>query len=253
MRAGRAFLRRLINLWTTAKQLNHFVRLTAKSDIEWWHHFCASWNGTSMMFMVNRTKPECDMSIVSDASGSWGCGAIFGPNWFQLRWAGLGSTRDQNITVKELFPIVVAAAVWGPLWAGKTIRAQCDNMAAVAMVNTHSGRESEVMHLLRCLAFLEAKHSFYIFATHIPGAKKRVSRCLSRDNQVLFHFLYPPGTQRAGHNPNLAIRCTRYHQTRLDITSLDTAVEQFFKHDLAESTQRTYAAAKRRYLHFCNL
>ena len=96
VRAGCAFLRRLIDLSTTAKQLNHFVRLTAsaKSDIEWWHHFCTSWNGTSMMFMVNRTKPECDMLIVSDASGSWGCGAIFGPNWFKLRWAGLGSTRD---------------------------------------------------------------------------------------------------------------------------------------------------------------
>ena len=122
VRAGCAFLRRLIDLSTTAKQQNHFVRPTAsaKSDIEWWHHFCASWNGTSMMFMVNRTKPECNMSIVSDASGSWGCGAIFGPNWFQLRWAGLGSTRDQNITVKELSPIVVAAAVWGPLWVGKT-------------------------------------------------------------------------------------------------------------------------------------
>ena len=55
-----------------SKAANHFVRLTAsaKSDMEWWHHFCASWNGTSMMFMVNRTKPECDMSIVSDASDS---------------------------------------------------------------------------------------------------------------------------------------------------------------------------------------
>ena len=30
-------------------------------------------------------------------------------------------------------------------------------------------------------------------------------------------------------------------------------MEQFFKYGLAESIQRTYAAAKRRYLHFCNL
>lgn len=175
---------------TSAKQLNHFIRLTAptRSDIEWWHRYCASWNGTSM---VNKTKPEADVSIVSDASGSWGCGAIHGASWFQLKWAGLGSAKDQNITVKELLPIVVAAALWGVQWTGKTVRAKCDNMAVVMMVNSRTSRESEAMHLLRCLAFLEAKHSFHIFATHIQGARNVLADALSRDNQALFLSLCP--------------------------------------------------------------
>ena len=86
VRAGRPFLRRLIEVSTSAKQLNHFVRLkdSARSDIEWWHQYCSSWNGTAMMVTVNKVNPECDITIVSDASGSWGCGAIYGPNWFQL-------------------------------------------------------------------------------------------------------------------------------------------------------------------------
>ncbi len=38
VRAGRTFLRRLIELSVTAKKLEHFVRLSreARSDIEWW-------------------------------------------------------------------------------------------------------------------------------------------------------------------------------------------------------------------------
>lgn len=193
VRAGRSFLRRLIDLSTTAKQLGHFIRLgkPARSDIEWWHRYCSAWNGTSMMFTVNKSKPEHDLSIVSDASGSWGCGAIHGQSWFQLRWAGLGTAGNQNITVKELLPIVLAAAVWGSQWAGKTIRAQCDNMAVVTMVNNHTGREAEAMHLLRCLAFLEAKYSCHIFATHIRGRENVLADALSRDNRLLFHSRYP--------------------------------------------------------------
>lgn len=122
-----------------------------------------------MMSVVNKANPEFEVSIVSDASGSWGCGALNGQEWFQLKWEGLGSSREQNITVKELLPIVIAAAPWGHTWAGKTVRAQCDNMAVVAMVNSRTSWEPELMHLLRCLAFLEARHSFYMFATHISG------------------------------------------------------------------------------------
>lgn len=38
IRAGRTFMRRLIELSTTAYKLEHFVRLNkeAKSDMEWW-------------------------------------------------------------------------------------------------------------------------------------------------------------------------------------------------------------------------
>ncbi len=191
VRAGRSFLRRLIDLSTTVKALNRYVRLSAsaRSDIEWWFQYCVSWNGTSMMSMVNKARPDCE--IVSDASGSWGCGAINDREWFQLQWAGHGAYRDQNITVKELLPIVIAAAVWGPNWAGKTVRAHCDNSAVVAIVNSGSSREPEAMHLLRCLAFLEAKYSFYIFTTHIKGVLNTLADALSRDNRKLFHSLYP--------------------------------------------------------------
>ena len=193
VRAGWSFLRRLIDLSTTVKPLHRFVRLgaSARSDIEWWYRYCSEWNGIAMMSSVNKGQPEFEVSIISDASGSWGCGAMNGREWFQLKWAGMGAISEQNITVKELLPIVLAAALWGSEWAGKTVRAQCDNSAVVAIVNSGTSREREAMHLLRCLAFLEAQHSFYMFASHIQGVLNTETDALSRDNRSLFHSLHP--------------------------------------------------------------
>ena len=84
-----------------------------------------------MMSVVNKARPQCHLSIVLDASGSWGCGAVHRSEWFQLKWAGLGSSGERNFTVKELLPIVVAAALWGAEWSGMTVQAKCDNAAVV--------------------------------------------------------------------------------------------------------------------------
>ena len=72
-----------------------------------------------------------------------------------LQWAGPIATL--YITIKELSPIVIAAAVWESDWRGKTVRVQCDNEAVVSIINQGSSRDEEAMHLLRCLAFISAK------------------------------------------------------------------------------------------------
>ena len=125
VRAGRTFLQRLIDLTTVVKHLGHFVRLSlnARADLEWWYCCSASWNGVSMMLVVN--KANLQVTLTSDASGTWGCGAFAGSEWFQLKWAG--HIASSHITVKEMVPIVIAVAVWGPQWRSKTIKAQCDN------------------------------------------------------------------------------------------------------------------------------
>ena len=88
VRPGRCYVRRLIDLSTTAKRLDQFVRLNreARADIQWWHLFLASWNGTAMMQGDPTTNPQ--VVLTSDASGSWGCVAFVGQQWFMLLWAG---------------------------------------------------------------------------------------------------------------------------------------------------------------------
>ena len=75
VRSGQAFIRCLIDLSKLAKKPHHHVRLNrkARSDIEWWYQFAAKWNGMSILRAQRREKP--DITVTSDASGSWGCGA----------------------------------------------------------------------------------------------------------------------------------------------------------------------------------
>ena len=111
VRASRIFLRRLIDLSTQAKQLDHFIHLNAdaRSDLEWWFRFIECWNGVSFLEAATRIPPH--FTITTDASGSWDCGAIWEHSWLQLQW--VGPLKDALIATKELIPIVLAVAIWG--------------------------------------------------------------------------------------------------------------------------------------------
>ena len=52
----RSFLRRIINLSTTAKELRHHIHLNAgcRSDLQWWSTFLAVWNGRQMLARVRK-------------------------------------------------------------------------------------------------------------------------------------------------------------------------------------------------------
>ena len=69
--------------------------------------------------MFNARKENCEVKLTSDALGRWGCGAFCGREWFQLQWPE--RVQASNITVKELVPIVLAAALWGSGWKGKCV------------------------------------------------------------------------------------------------------------------------------------
>lgn len=80
VRAGRSFLRQLINLLTTVKQPHNFVTLRAgaHSDIEWWFRHCETWNRSARVISTKPSKRYWEAEVVSDASGRWDCGAISG-------------------------------------------------------------------------------------------------------------------------------------------------------------------------------
>ena len=87
------------------------------------------WNGIALM----PSGAPLATSLMSDASGSWGCGVYWGDKWFQWQWAG--PSQEWVIALKELLPILFALVVWGRRWVGHRIECYCDNMAVVAVVN----------------------------------------------------------------------------------------------------------------------
>ena len=144
-----------------------------------------------MMHLHNVAVPAA--MLTSEASGNWGCGAYSGTNWFMLPWSGL--IANYHITVKELIPIVIAGAIWWPLWRNTTVLAQCDNITVVNIINHGSSKNQDAMHLARCLAFITAKFDFHIVATHIKGVHNVQADALSRDNLPLFRSLHPQANQ----------------------------------------------------------
>ena len=151
---GRRFLRGMIQLLAIAKKPFHFVRLN-EGDLEWWHAFFGPWNGVSMLFEVQAQNPRIE--IWSDTSGGWWCAAIWEGQWFQIQWPDFPNFADTMIVAKKLLPIVVAAEVWGRFWAGCTLQCMCDNEAVVSVIRRGSGKDIHMVHMLRCLFFLEAR------------------------------------------------------------------------------------------------
>ena len=105
--------------------------------------------------------------MVSDASESWGCGAICETDWLQCQWNGIW--REKSIALKELLPIVLAMATWGPKWAKSNVLARCYNMAVVEILKTCTSKNASIMHLQRCFHFFTAKLDIDLEVEHIPG------------------------------------------------------------------------------------
>jgi hypothetical protein len=109
---------------------------------------------------------------------------LVNPGFTDAEW------RDINITVKELYPIVLAVEVWGKRMANSCICFQCDNEALV-YVNKHSRKESNIIFLIRKLVLLSLNFNILYKSEHIPGKKNVLSDALSHLQIQKFLHMIP--------------------------------------------------------------
>ena len=162
-------------LWSNP---SHFVRLNVevRADIAWWQCLLQHWNVRSFF------PPLAPTSVVySDASGSFGCGtfSLKQNTWFQLEWPETWSTI--GIAAKEMLPIVIAAAIWGPGWSGEHIHFCSDNEAVVTTIQRRHARHPLQTNLLRsslvyAILLLMLYHVTtvicYLFSSHRPAEQR---------------------------------------------------------------------------------
>ena len=187
IRPGRLYLRQMFALLPLAPEPHHHIRLnlSARADLIWWDFFLQVWNGVALF-----PPGAPSVHMFSDASGSFGCGAFDpGRGWFSLRWPQQWS--DVDIAVKELVPLVIAAALWGSRWRGCHVLFHVDNMAVTTSVQKLNARNPLLCQLLRCLHFYSACFCFTFTASHIPGVQNVAADALSRGNLPLFFSLFP--------------------------------------------------------------
>ena len=108
---GRAFLRRLYALQSVGSSPSHRIRLSLAAGGIYYGGVSlqVGWNGLSLLWNCARVTAE--VIVVSDASGSRGCGAFCLPHCFNLQWSA--NMQMFLIAVKELFPMLIAAAIYG--------------------------------------------------------------------------------------------------------------------------------------------
>ena len=160
------------------------LNVATRSDIAWWHLLCTSWSGSSVHQFLLLGDP--DRHLFTDASGAWGCGAWSMPHWLQVAWPS--RHHLSSIALKELVPVVLAAAVWGHQWGGGGSFVLChsDNTAVVSQVNSLHSQDPVASNMLRCLAYFQAHFDFRLRAVHIPGVSNIGADDLSRNRAAAF-------------------------------------------------------------------
>ena len=146
--------------------------------------FPPSLNGMSALGIQNPT-----FTVTSDASGSWGCGAYSGNQWFQLQWNEAAASKP--IAFLELVPILISGLIWGRQWAGKYVCCRCDNQSVVDIIHSRYSRDDDLMHLLRSLFFVEAVMGFNFIPVHVSGRHNDLADHLSRNRLSLFKQKVP--------------------------------------------------------------
>ncbi|VDI41983.1 Hypothetical predicted protein [Mytilus galloprovincialis] len=188
---GRAFLRRLFDL-TLGHTCPHF-RITlnseARADLKAWYEFIFNFNGKSCFLFKQWVSSE-SLKLYSDAAGVYGgFAAVFGSKWFSGQWPP--ELKDLHITVKELFPIVLAIEIWGKTLANHKVLFMTDNQAVADIINKTSSKDKNLMKLVRRMVLSAMKFNIHFRAKHIAGKTNVVCDLLSRFSFQEAHRIAP--------------------------------------------------------------
>ncbi|XP_075958907.1 uncharacterized protein LOC142960863 [Anarhichas minor] len=189
---GRSFLSHLLSVASSVTKLHDHVTLdkACKTALKLWHQFFSSWNGISFFYDEHVTKPE-DIQLYTDAAPSIDFGGLYGDKWFSAVWLPEFSSLTPSSAISEMYPIVVAAILWGHEWSKKTIAVYSDNSAVVDIINKGRSHCLEIMMFMRRLTMVSAQHQFIIRASHIPGHYNSIADSLSRFSFQKFRRLAP--------------------------------------------------------------
>ncbi|KAM9323989.1 uncharacterized protein PAF06_020241 [Gastrophryne carolinensis] len=190
---GRVFSRRLSLATAGVKEAHHFIRLTGglKEDLRMWVSFLSSFNG--LVYWLDPVRENREVGLFTDAAGSTGFGAYFAGRWCAAPWPErVRSSSDiRNLALLELFPVVVALALWGEDLQNKSVLFHSDNMAVVSAINAQTASSPPVVKLLRQLVLSCLQYNILFRAVHVPGVANGIADALSRFQMDRFRELAP--------------------------------------------------------------
>ncbi len=114
---GRPFISHLLTLASSTHALEDQIALTDPfcNELSLWISFFKRWNGLSF-FYKNLISSPVDIQLFTDAAPSIGYGGFYQGRWFASTWPCQLSNLPQSAASSalfELYPIVIAAFLWG--------------------------------------------------------------------------------------------------------------------------------------------
>ncbi|KAL0148448.1 hypothetical protein M9458_056258 [Cirrhinus mrigala] len=179
---GKSFLSHLLSKVTSIPSLHDKVTLDegCKMEMHLWQQFLSSWNGISFFYNDYVSQPE-DIQLYTDAAPSTGFGGYYSGRWFASEWppefSHLAQQSDSpSSTLFEIYPVIIAAILWGHEWSKHIILIHSDNSAVVDIINKGRSRSPTIMQFIRRLTLISAQNQFLIRAAHIPEVQDLGSR-----------------------------------------------------------------------------
>ena len=200
---GRAFIESIRILTKGLKKQHHKRRLTkqAKLDLRVWLEFLEKCNGVTLYKEEMFFSPGV-VHIWTDASQLVGLGAVLGCQWFALEWP-TDWWRNQNITLLEFIPILLALETWKNIIKNKVVKIHTDNQSLVSIINKQHSDEHLVRVVLRGFVLTLLNYNILVRAEHVPGHKNLQADALSRNLLLQFRVLHPLACPEQSQTPPL--------------------------------------------------
>eukprot|EP00079_Xenopus_tropicalis_P012677 XP_002939985.2 PREDICTED: uncharacterized protein LOC100487960 isoform X1 [Xenopus tropicalis] len=205
---GRVFSRNLALATAGIRQPQHFIRLNKghKEDLGVWQTFLQGFNGK--LYWQSQPRANEEFHFFTDAAGSGGFGAYFQGKWCSGPWPSewIEDKLTSNLTLLELFPIIVAMELWGTQLANRAVVFYTDNMSVVMAINNLTSGSRPVLCLLKHLVLRCLQLNVRFGAKHVPGYTNEIADSLSRFQWDRFRRLAPEAAAQGESCPDLVWR-----------------------------------------------
>ncbi|XP_069590448.1 uncharacterized protein [Ranitomeya imitator] len=166
MPMGRVFCRRLSLATIGIRAPNHFIRLRRdlKDDLKVWEFFLESYNGKSL-WIAPVVSAEFLGILIGSADES-GFSLFFRNEWLVAEWPKMWKDNGlvADLTLCEVFPIVVALTLWGGNVRDKKICFRCGSIGAMEAINSLSSSKHSILRVLQHLVWVGLNFNLWVTA-----------------------------------------------------------------------------------------
>ena len=134
---------------------------------------------------MTRKKVSKKLNVYTDASG-YGAGGYCDQKWFCFKWPEEIKYNHNKLGMPwmELFPITLAARMFGPEWSHRQIEFHTDNTEVVAMWEGKRTCKPHEAKLMEEFKLVVKRHQLDVTISHIRGVYNKTADAISRGKDL---------------------------------------------------------------------